>query len=271
MNDYHDPFFCVPRTPYTTQQGSVDLPILYHDCTAVLAFFGCDRDTASALLPPGRLNPAFTWKSRTIVGLALYEYRATSIGSYNEVGLAVPVFWKKGPVPVCPAADLLRSADERRVGYYIVDLPVTTARAWSAGRELWGYPKFITPIDFRLQRKRLRCRVGDPDGKNAIMTIEGALGFGLPSPALDLVTFECLGDQDRRTIIQTRGGGRFYSACKIHLRLGASPHPMAERLRRLALDGARPLAVWVSTRFQSRLNAGAPLMSRQSASVIQPR
>ena len=93
------------------------------------------------------------------------------------------------------------------------------------------------------------------------MTIEGPMGLGLPSPALDLVTFECVGDQDRRTIIQTRGGGRFYKAGKVRIRLGASPHAMAVRLRSLELDGARPQAIWVSTRFQSRLNAGAPMVS----------
>ena len=261
MNDYHDPFFCVPRTPHATRRGYVDLPILYQDSTAVLAFFACDQEKASALLPPGRLSPAFTWKSRTLVGLALFEYRVTSIGQYNEVGLAIPAIWKRGPVPACPVADLLRSAYTRRVGYYIVDLPVTTENAWTAGRELWGYPKFIAPIDFGLQRKRLRCRVHDPDQRDDIMTIEGRLGVGLPSPALDLVTFECVGDQDRRTVIQTRGVGRFYKAGGVLLRLGTSSHPMATRLRSLALDGARPLAMWVSTRFQSRLNASAPLVS----------
>jgi len=261
VNFYHDPFFCAPRTPYATQQGNVDLPILYFDSTAVLAFFGCDRDRARTLLPPGRLEPAFAWRSKTIVGLALFEYRSTTIGPYNEVGLAIPVVWKRGPMPVCPAADLLRSVYTRRVGYYIVDLPVTTESACSAGREIWGYPKFITRIDFRLRNKRLQCRVHSPENKDVIMAIEGPLGFGLPSPSLDLVTFECLGDEDRRTIIQTRGNGGFYKAGHIRVRLGASLHPMAARLRSLALDGARPLAMWIGTRFQSRLNVGAPLVS----------
>jgi hypothetical protein len=259
MNLYQDPFFCVPRTSHATRQDNVDLPVLYQDSTAVFAFFGCDRDSVSALLPPGRLAPALTWRSRAIVGLALFEYRTTSIGRYNEVGLAVPVAWKKGPVPACPAIDLLRNAYVRRVGYYIVDLPVTTETACSAGRELWGYPKFVTPIEFALHKKQLHCRLHDPGKKEAIMTLAGKPGPGLPCPALDLVTFECVGDQDRRTIIHTRGGGRVHGPGSVRLHLGASAHPMAKRLRRLALDGARPLAIWVCTRFQSRLNAGAPL------------
>jgi len=261
MNFYHDPFFCVPRTSQATRQGPVDLPILYHDCTTVLAFFGCDRDAVSALLPQGRLGPALTWKSRAVVGLALFNYRATSIGRYNEVGLAVPALWEKRPKPTCPAVDLLRRADRRRVGYHIVDLPVTTETACSAGKEIWGYPKFVTPIDFSLQRRQLHCRVHDPREKAPIMTLAGTLGRSMPCPALDLVTFECLGGQDRRTVIQTRGDGRLHGAGSVRLRLGGSSHPMAARLGRLALDGARPLAMWVSTRFQSRLNAGTPIDS----------
>lgn len=258
MTFHQDPFFRVPRTAHPTRQGPVALPILYYDSTAVFAFFGCDGEAVEALLPPGRFGPAIARRRRALVGLALFEYRTTSIGPYNEVGLAVPVVWKSEAIPVCPAWEFFRSPRLRRVGYHIVDLPVTTETACAAGKELWGYPKFVTPIDVSLQRRQLRCRVHDPEGEAPIMTMEGTLGVGLPCPAMDLVTFECVGGQARRTVIQTRGGGRLHGAGDVRLRLGDASHPMAARLRRLALDGARPLTLWVSTRFQSRLNAGGP-------------
>jgi len=44
----------------------------------------------------------------------------------------------------------------------------------------------------------------------------------------------------------------------IRLQVGQSRHRMADNLRELGLDGARPLAVSSTTRFQSRLNAGVP-------------
>lgn len=259
MNFYQDPFFCVPRSTHATSQGDVDLPILYYDSTAVLAFFKCDRQKAGALLPTARFRPTLTWGTRAIVGLALFEYRSTSIGTYNEVGLAIPALWKQGPVPRCPATELFRSVYTRQVGFHIVDLPVTTARAHAAGRELWGYPKFVTPIDFTLQKKQLHCRVHDPANRGAIMTLEGTLGVGAPSPALDLVNFDRLGERDLRTIIQTRGRGHLRGRGTVRLRIGVSSHPMADHLHMLGLDHAQPLVMWVSTRFQSRLNQGAPL------------
>jgi hypothetical protein len=39
---------------------------------------------------------------------------------------------------------------------------------------------------------------------------------------------------------------------------------MAGHLHALGLDQAQPLAIWVSTRFQSRLNQGAPLVSKSN-------
>ena len=259
MNCYQDPFFCVPRSTHATSQGNVDLPILYFDSTAVLAFFLCDRQKAAALLPADRFRPTLTWGKRAIVGLALFEYRSTSVGTYNEVGLAIPALWKKGPVPRYPLAELFRSVYTRRVGFHIVDLPVTTEQAHAAGRELWGYPKFVTAIDFALQKKHLHCCVHDPLNSETIMTLTGTLGGGIPSPALDIVNFDRLGDQNLRTIIQTRGGGQLRWRNHLRLRIGASRHPMADHLRQLGLDHAQPLVVWASTRFQSRLNQGAPV------------
>ena len=40
-----------------------------------------------------------------------------------------------------------------------------------------------------------------------------------------------------------------------------SGHPMVDHRRRLGLDGAQPLVLWVITVFQSRLNQGAPMDS----------
>ena len=264
MDLYKDPFFCVPRSTHATSQGDVELPIFYDDSTAVLAFFKCDRDRAAALLPAERFLPTLTWYSSALVGLALFEYRSTSIGPYNEVGLAIPALWKKGPVPRCPATDLFRSVYTRQVGFHIVDLPVTTAVAHAAGRELWGYPKFVTPIDFALQKKQLLCRVHDPSKLGNIMTLKGKLGVGVPCPALDLVNFDRLGGRDLRTIIQTRGGGHLRRRGTVRLRIGAASHSMADHLHALGLDHAQPLAIWVGTRFQSRLNQGAPLVSKDS-------
>jgi hypothetical protein len=235
------------------------LPILYHDSTAVLVFFMCDRQKAVSLLPDDRFRLALPRGAKTIVGLALFEYRVTSIGGYNEVGLALPVLWGEGPLPRFPAIDLLRNAHTRRVGYYVIDLPVTTAKADAAGRELWGYPKFVTRIDVGLEKKQLHCRVHDPANDTAIMILAGMMGTSIPAPALDLVTYSQIDAGDLRTTIQTKGRGRLHAPGQLRLQVGKSNHRMARHLRTLRLDTVKPLMVLVNTRFQSRLNQGVLL------------
>ena len=71
--------------------------------------------------------------------MALYciEYRKTDIGPYNEVGLTVLALAPGDPIPA----------------NYVVDLPVTTAVANRAGREIWGYNKFVAAIDVKERRQ----------------------------------------------------------------------------------------------------------------------
>jgi hypothetical protein len=259
MNLYDDPFFCVPRRTHATSQGPVDLPIFYREATAVMAFFGCAREGVEAALPGERMVPALTWGSRALVGLAFFDYRRTSIGAYREVGLAVPVLWRRARRPWFPWLELFRSADTRRLGFHVLDLPVTTKAADAAGRELWGYPKFVTAIDIRLSPGRFDGKVHRPDGGGPILELAGRPGPGLGCPSLDLVTFERRNDQDRRTIIRTRGAARLRTGGDVTLTLGGDTHPMTRRLKRLGLNGRAPIFMTVDSGFQSRLHAGAPL------------
>jgi hypothetical protein len=274
-----DSFFQVPRTTRLTSEGSVELPILYYDVTNVIALFEGDAHAASALLEGGGLSPALQRGGRAPVGLSFYEYRHTSIGPYNEVGTAlfgVP----KGQAPSrLGMLELLRPPRERQVGAFVVDLPVTTAAACAAGKELWGYPKFITRIPFRLDGRKVKGAVMDPEQDVPICTLEGTLGLGAPVPSLSLVTYTRLGGELVRTHVDVRGGATARAPGGAVLRVGPSEHPMAQRLRDLGLDGARPRLVLCTNRFQSVLHAGSvegaspsrATASAESAGVFQRR
>lgn len=252
----NDPFFQFPRESRATPAGAVELPIFYYDTTAVLAFFRADAAAARALLPEG-LELAVEAGGHTIAGLALYEYRDTSVGRYNEVGLALPVYQAGSGRPRRRWQDLFARSDERALGFHILDLPVTTELANAAGRALWNFPKFVTRIPFRLTPGRLDCEVRAPNGGGAIMTLAGTTRALLPLPSIDLVLYSEMHGQWLRTLVNTRGGMRLHASGTVRLAVGAAHHPMAQRLRELGLDGARPLALLSSTAFQSRLNAGA--------------
>lgn len=264
MIDHADPFFQVPQTTHNTSEGSIDLPILYFDVSVLLAFFVTTRDAVEAKLRDTGLRPALTIGRRALVGLAHYEYRETGVGSYNEVGLALPVLPEGAPAPRNPLQAFYGSVDERHLGYHILDLPVTTALANAGGRELWGYPKFVAPIPFRLDRKSFESSVLDPDGHGEIFTLSGRLLPSVPVPPMSLVLYSHLRGSLVRTTVNARGRLKLRPGRSLRLRVGESNHRMARNLRDLGLDGAHAAVVMDTDRFQSRLNSGVSIGSVQT-------
>jgi hypothetical protein len=255
-------FFEVSRTTAPTSAGPVELPILYHEVSNLLAVFRAPRRAALELLAGTGLVPALGVGDRALVALSFYDYRRTSIGPYREVGVAAFVRPAGAPAPRLAIADLYRPLGARVIGVHVLDLPVTTAAACAAGRELWGYPKFITEIAFALEDRYFEGVVADPDGAAPIASLAGRLGRGVPAPPMSVVTFSSRHDELVRTHIHVRGVVRARGPGELRLAVGASRHPMAERLRALGLDGARPLVVMTTDRFQSRLHAGVVIGAR---------
>ena len=257
-----DPFFQVPSSRHPTSLDEVELPILYVDVAVVEAFFLCDRDAVADRLEGTGLEPALVRGDRAVVAMAFFEYRETSIGPYEEVGLAVPTLRSDTPRPASAWLDLLlRPARQRKVGFRVLDLPVTTDAACTAGRELWGYPKFVTRISFAWTGPTIRCSVEDPDSDGTILTFTGELGPGIPVPPFSLLNFDHVGGRDLRTVVDVRGRGTLAGAGSLRLDVGSSSHRMATHLRDLGLHRAHPFAVMHTRRFQSRLNAGEPVRS----------
>lgn len=255
-----DVFFQYPLSDFTTSQGVIKLPILYYDNSLCMSIYLVDYDQASRLVSDERLQVVRITDNKALVGVSFYEYRTTAIGSYNEVGVAILTIPRGHKPPWNPLGKMLGSLDKNAMGFYIVDLPVTTEAACSAGREVWGLPKFVTPIDFSLQGRAFTGAVHSPEGGEPIVTFAGKCLISLPGPLFDLPLYSINNDQLLRTLVVTRGGGQIMLGRNFHLRTSAtSSHPMAERLRQLGLENARPLMVVASHKLQLRLNNGVAI------------
>ncbi|HEY6098020.1 MAG TPA: acetoacetate decarboxylase family protein, partial [Anaeromyxobacter sp.] len=162
-------FLKVPTAETQTSLGPVKLPVLYSDGASLLAFFWVDAAKAARQLEGTGLEPARFPGGRALHGLAFYDYRETAIGPYHEVGSALAV------QPVGQAAsmlDLFRPPAGRRLGFRILDLPVSTSIANAAGREIWGYPKFVTDLPQRYDPGAFSGAVMAPGG-GEILRLEG--------------------------------------------------------------------------------------------------
>jgi hypothetical protein len=229
-----------PVQQRTLSDGSLcALPIRYFDAQLLIATFLVGRDRASALLKNTGLTAVPQADGKAIVSFGCFQYRKTDIGPYNEVGLVVLATAPKSPIPAL----------------YVVHLPVNTALANRAGREIWGYNKFVASIDITDSPQAFSMTIRDPDGAT-IARFSGTRSASISMPPNDMITFSLLDGQLIRAIIQVMtpsqiGGGGGFS-----LKIGESMHPMADSLRTLALDNASPVLVQHADPFLSLLFPG---------------
>ncbi len=218
------------------------LPIRYFDVQCLVASFLVASAPASQLLEGAGLQPVLQEDGKAIVDLFCIEYRKTDIGPYNEVGLTVRA---KGPSDPIAAN-------------YVVHLPVTTAVANRAGREIWGYNKFVAAIDVRSAGKTFTTVLRDIDGE-LIGSLEGVRGMSVPTPAADIFTFTLHQGQLIKTVIRVLTPSLASSGDSFMFKVGTSRHPMTTHLRAIGFDGARPVLVNYTEPFQALLFPGRPI------------
>jgi len=153
----------------------VPLPIRFFDAQCLLATFMTGLERAAAVTKGTGLQTVVQEDGNAIVLLGCFEYRKTDIGPYNEVCLGVSAVAPGDRIQAC----------------YVINLPVTTATANRAGREIWGYNKFVTPIDIQRDGKKFSTTLDDPDNA-LILMLEGTRGASVPMPRPTCPPSACL-------------------------------------------------------------------------------
>jgi hypothetical protein len=263
-----DTFLDVPLKKVRTSQGDVELPILYQDFGYIHFLFWADYASAAAKLAGTAFVPCRFFHGKAGVMLSFFQYRACAIGPYNEVALSV-VAHPRGLTRAGPfLPQFLRDARDWTMGAYVIDLPVTTEIANMGGREIWGYPKFVTSIAFHLEGKRFRGVVDDPELKEPLVTVEGNIGLLGTGPLLRTASFishtthhgvplRTRTDVDARVAVALG-----FSGC---VRVNEkSRHLMAQNLRDMGLQGKKPSLVMHCEKARMILNEGVPIGQQQA-------
>jgi len=259
MNRHDDPFFDVPKTVATTSEGEVQLPICYFDASHYMALFRVDATKAAAKLQDVPLEPVLVSRKAVAI-LSFFKYRDTTLGPYDEVGLALLATPRGQSLTLSSFTDLLQQTRNESLGSYVLDLPVSTPLANAAGCEIWGYPKFVGQLPIELDANRFQAQVFDPDAR-LIVELAGERGHVLPEalPSMALVTYSMRGGQMLRTRVETRATCATSGGGSLRLAVGDSPHRMARNLADLGLYGQSPKLLQTTEDFQSLLFAGQPI------------
>lgn len=255
-----DIFAGVVQERVDTTRGGCDLPILYTDGSLLGTFFHADYDAAAALLANTCLEPLPLF-GRALVSLFGWEYRKSTVGSYREVGLGIQAR-RRGSKPSLvrlglsllstpwglPYGHALAQKDQ---GIWVQNLPVSSEEAWSAGVEVWGYPKYVCEIETDFDAST-RVRLGDE------LELEAAPMRGPVTEGFPIVTYTAREGRLIRTVIEVGHRVRWDLGSAAKLKVMSSG-PTADSLRALGLEGAAPTAVFRTDVFRATLPAGKDL------------
>jgi hypothetical protein len=236
----------VKQTPHKTSTGTCDLPILYRDGSQFGVFFRVEYARAARLFEGMSIEP---WPvlGAAVGAIYAWEYRDSTVGSYAEVGLGIQAR-RRGSRPSLVKLGL-RMTEQDEQGIWVVNLPVTTEGAYQAGVELWGYPKYVTPIATRFEADRASARLGDE--------IELSIGaLGGPTRALPVVTYTGKGGRLIRTVIEVGEPVRWGTARSAKLELLGGDGPTARSVEALGLTRGAMLCAFRTDRFVATLPAG---------------
>ncbi len=247
----------IKQDSFASSQGPVGLPILYYNTSVVIAYFLVDIDLAQALLPVGlEASPAPLLRKKAIASVVFFHYADSSVGPYNEMALAIVCRPSNANHKKAASIGL---KDLSNLSTYIVDLPVTTPLANAAGREIWGYPKIVVPIEFALRGEALLCAVKDSHG-GLLCQLQGTFNVrNIAIKAPSIVTFSHLNQQLLQAEIDFKGKLHNSRVGSVKLVCGDGKHHLVNHLRHLKLDGKAPFLISHGMGLQAILSAGKPI------------
>ncbi len=236
------------RETVQTSAGPCDLPITYEDASLLTAMWRVDPSVAQPLVP-SHLEP-WTIFGKALAMLCIFEYRRTSIGPYGEIGLGI-LTRRKGTKPslVRVLRDLRAEEDQ---ALWVVNLPVTTEGARAAGVEIWGFPKYVSPIETRFVRDEVRAELSG----EFVLTM--GKGRSVRTAGLPFVTYSMNGDHLVRTVVDVDHHIRWGGASTVDLRL-TGEGPTAKSIRALGIEGKRPAFAFRTDDMRSVLPRGKDL------------
>lgn len=234
------------------QGRAVGFPVEVRRASSWAAMFAVPADAAQALVEQTGLRVAEPFPRRVIVTLAFVRYEDSDLDAYDEVAVNVMVRPHEGPAGRGPG-------QLARARAYVHQLPVNRSFTLEAGRQIWGYPKFLADIAIDRAGTWRTCSLLDEGTHVLTLAIRERGVFGVPARVTPTYSF---GDGTLRlTPWEMQGSPR---ARLGGARLVLGDHPIADDLRVLGLPRRALATVRVP---DVRARFGAPEVVRAPAAT----
>jgi len=242
--------------PYQVLGRTIDLPVEVRKAAQWFVQYLVPTAAAQRLVGPTGLEVTGPLPGKALMALAVCRYDDTDLDAYHEVAVSFVVRPHDAPRGATTARRL-REFARGDIGAYIHRLPVDQEFTCAAGRDVWGYPKWVTTIDIDEPDPSARgagtgttVRLVD-DGVH-VLTLTMASGGPIKLPSQAPPSYSFRDGVLRRTAWTTASEGvtgRFGGATLV---LG--DHPMADELRSLGLPKR---ALFTSSAARMRATFGA--------------
>jgi len=247
----NDSFFKpIEQKPRETSAGPCVLPVLYNDASLVGVVYRVDPKKVAELLGPSSPFEPLLVFGKAICLIGAFEYRETTVGVYNEIGLVIQVKRKGTSPSLFRLLRDIRKQEEQAL--WVVNLPVTTKEAMAAGFEIWGYPKYVTGIDTDFAA----------DHTHVTLENEFALKMGKPGglkiKGMPIVNFTIHEGHLIRTIIEVDHKVQLGAAGKVKLEI-LGDGPTANSMTTLGLAELSPSLIFRTDGMRSILPEGKDL------------
>ena len=225
-----------PGQKINLNEKVVELPILYYRDDFFVLYFTAKAKKVREILPSANLHPVLMPNGRAVIGVGAFNYAETSIGSYGEVAVAIPVVYGKKTSPFTGLVPAFMESWYPGFGSLVMHLPVTGLLARDGGRRGWGYTKFSADMHFTINSDYLECNMHEED--HHILDIRVLKKGLLTKETRPIITYSVLDNNLIKTIVPQRSIKRTAIQTKgSFLKLGN--HPVGASVKALGIS-AKP-------------------------------
>jgi len=239
-----------------TSLTDIKFPVDFRDVHYIALTYTSTFNAINKYLQGTNLKAGLVFNGKPLVAVGLIEYKDSDLGAYNEVIIAIPVVPEGTKSGLSNWLDLYMPFTKRKLGQYIIHIPVNSERSKIAGNELWGYPKIVRKIDHDFQKNIINSVIWNEEANQRIIEFKGSLGLGSPILSMDLMTYSFQQEQMIKTTVDVSSNTKWKPFADIRITLSDSTDPMCKDIMALGINDKKPVFTIEATKFRASFNKG---------------
>lgn len=233
------------------QQPEYNFPIQFRDVHYISALYRSDPSAVEEKLKGTGLKPALYFMGSPLTAVGIIQYNESDLGAYNEMIIAIPVVPENTGNKLQNWLDLYMPNNKKKVGQFIIHIPVTTQHSVDAGRSLWGYPKIVLPIVHDFSKQKINTKIMSDEQQSVLVEISGNSYCGIPIPSMNLMTYSFHEQAMLKTYVDVRANMKWIPASNMVIKVHDSKHEMCKDIIALDICNKKPVLTIQASRFKA--------------------